>query len=30
MNGGEVGVFAGTYDTPGADIHFDNFIITAP
>ncbi len=28
--GGDVGVFAGTYDTPGAEIHFDNFIVTAP
>lgn len=27
---GDVGVFAGTYDTPGTDIHFDNFIVTAP
>ena len=30
LRGGEVGVFAGTYDTPGTDIHFDNFIVTAP
>jgi hypothetical protein len=30
MSGGDVGVFAGTYDTPGVDIHFDNFIVTAP
>ena len=28
-SGGDVGIFAGTYDTPGADIHFDNFIVTA-
>ena len=28
--GGDVGVFAGTYDTPGTEIHFDNFIVTAP
>lgn len=27
---GDVGVFAGTYDTPGTDIHFDNFIATVP
>ena len=30
MSGGKVGVFAGTYDTPGTDIHFDNFIVTLP
>lgn len=30
INSGAVGVFAGTYDTPGTDIHFDNFIVTAP
>jgi hypothetical protein len=30
LRGGEVGVFAGTYDTPGTDIHFDNFIVTVP
>ena len=29
-SGGDVGIFAGTYDTPGADIHFDNFVVTAP
>jgi len=28
--GGKVGVFAGTYDVPGTDIYFDNFIVTAP
>ena len=28
--GGDVGVFAGTYDTPGTDIYFDNFIVTLP
>lgn len=27
---GKVGVFAGTYDEPGTDIRFDNFIVTAP
>jgi len=30
MNGGDVGVFAGTYDIPGTDIHFDNFIVKMP
>jgi hypothetical protein len=30
VDSGDVGVFAGTYDTPGTDIHFDNFIVTAP
>lgn len=29
MGSGEVGVFAGTYDTPGTDVYFDNFIVTA-
>ena len=27
---GKVGVFAGTYDVPGADIYFDNFTVTLP
>lgn len=27
---GDVGVFAGTYDVAGTDIHFDNFIVTTP
>jgi hypothetical protein len=27
---GKVGVFAGTYDEPGTDIRFDNFVVTAP
>jgi hypothetical protein len=27
---GKVGVFAGTYDIPGTDIRFDNFVVTAP
>jgi len=27
---GNVGVFAGTYDVPGTDIRFDNFIVTTP
>jgi hypothetical protein len=30
LRGGAVGVFAGTYDHPGTDIYFDNFIVTAP
>lgn len=30
MGNGDVGVFAGTYDTPGTDIYFDNFIVTRP
>jgi len=28
--GGDVGIFAGTYDEPGTDIHFDNFVVSAP
>jgi hypothetical protein len=27
---GDVGLMAGTYDTPGTDVHFDNFIVRAP
>ncbi len=27
---GDVGLLAGTYDEPGTDIHFDNFIVTKP
>ena len=30
FTGGDVGLFAGTYDTPGTDIYFDNFMVTAP
>lgn len=30
MEGGGVGLFAGTYDIPGTDIHFDNLIVTKP
>ena len=30
VDNGAVGFFAGTYDNPGTDIHFDNFIVTAP
>lgn len=29
-DGGDVGVFAGTYDEPGTDIHFDNFVVSVP
>lgn len=28
--GGDVGLYAGTYDVPGTDILFDNFLVTAP
>lgn len=27
---GDVGLMAGTYDTPGTDIQFDNFVVRAP
>jgi len=27
---GDVGLLAGTFDTPGTDIHFDNFVVRAP
>lgn len=27
---GDVGLLAGTYDMPGTDIHFDNFVVHAP
>jgi hypothetical protein len=27
---GDVGLLAGTYDEPGTDVHFDNFVVTAP
>jgi hypothetical protein len=27
---GDVGLVAGTFDTPGVDIHFDNFVVTEP
>jgi hypothetical protein len=27
---GDVGLIAGTYDTLGTDIHFDNFKVTKP
>jgi hypothetical protein len=28
--GGDVGVYAGTYDEPGTDVHFDNFVVKKP
>lgn len=28
--GGDVGLIAGTFDTKGTDIHFDNFVVTKP
>ena len=27
---GDVGLLAGTYDTPGTDVHFDNFVVRSP
>jgi hypothetical protein len=27
---GDVGLVAGTYDTPGTDIHFDDFVVRTP
>jgi hypothetical protein len=27
---GDVGLMAGTYDTPGTEIHFDNFVVRTP
>jgi len=30
FTGGDVGLIAGTYDTPGTDIKFDNFVVTKP
>ena len=27
---GDVGLIAGTFDTPGTDIHFDNFVVRQP
>ncbi len=30
FTGGDIGLIAGTYDTPGTDIHFDNFVVTKP
>jgi hypothetical protein len=30
LSGGDVGLIAGTFDEPGTDILFDNFVVTAP
>jgi len=30
LTSGDVGLIAGTYDTPGVDILFDNFVVTRP
>jgi hypothetical protein len=30
LSSGDVGLIAGTFDTPGTDIHFDNFIVRQP
>ncbi len=30
FSSGEVGLIAGTYDTPGVDIRFDNFVVSRP
>lgn len=30
LTDGDVGLIAGTYDTPGTDIQFDNFVVRAP
>ncbi|MBN2258883.1 MAG: hypothetical protein JW704_13890 [Anaerolineaceae bacterium] len=30
FSNGDVGLMAGTYDTPGADIHFDDFVVYDP
>ena len=30
FTGGDIGVIAGTFSTPGTDIHFDNFVVTRP
>ena len=30
LTSGDVGLVAGTYDTPGVDILFDNFVVTRP
>ena len=29
-SGGDVGLLAGTFDQPGVDVIFDNFVVTAP
>lgn len=30
LTSGDVGLLAGTFDTPGTDIHFDNFVVRQP
>lgn len=30
FSSGDVGLLAGTFDTPGTDIHFDNFLVREP
>ncbi len=30
LSSGDVGLIAGSFDTPGTDIHFDNFVVTKP
>lgn len=30
FSSGDVGLIAGTFDTPGTDVHFDNFKVTKP
>lgn len=30
FTGGDVGLIAGTFTTPGVDIHFNNFVVTKP
>lgn len=30
FSSGDVGLLAGTFDTPGTDIHFDNFVVRQP
>ena len=30
FNSGDAGLLAGTFDTPGTDIHFDNFVVREP
>jgi hypothetical protein len=30
LTGGDVGLFAGSFDTPGTEIHFDNFSVLKP
>ncbi len=27
---GDVGLVAGTFDTPGTEVHFDNFVVRQP